>query len=168
MPLKIAVVGTGPVARDYYIPFLKSQSDVELAYFNRTHDTARSPSPPSMAERPCDRSRNSRRGSSDAALLLVAETARHACSGIQNSSKLWLSKKSSSKTAGRHEGPRPMSPRMTSTKPAQTSLNLAAAQHCDTAMVFNYRFFEPVQNPSNASPPNATSAKSCNATALVH
>ncbi len=36
MPLKLAIIGTGPVARDNYVPFLALQPGVELAYFNRT------------------------------------------------------------------------------------------------------------------------------------
>ncbi len=40
MALKIAVVGTGTVSRNNYIPYLASQPDVELGCYNRTHSTA--------------------------------------------------------------------------------------------------------------------------------
>lgn len=40
MALKIAVVGTGKVSRDNYIPFLASQPDIELGYYNRTRSKA--------------------------------------------------------------------------------------------------------------------------------
>ena len=41
MTLKIAIIGTGKVARENYIPFLAGQPDVTLGYFNRTESTAR-------------------------------------------------------------------------------------------------------------------------------
>lgn len=40
MPLKIAVVGTGKVARSNYLPFLTNQKDVALTYYSRTFETA--------------------------------------------------------------------------------------------------------------------------------
>jgi predicted dehydrogenase len=40
MPLKLAIIGTGRVARDNYVPFLARQPDVELAYWNRTPASA--------------------------------------------------------------------------------------------------------------------------------
>ncbi len=38
--LRIAIVGTGDVARRNYLPFLAAQPDVALAYFNRTPEKA--------------------------------------------------------------------------------------------------------------------------------
>ena len=38
--MRIAIVGTGKVAQDCYLPFLKTQKDVELAYFSRTRAKA--------------------------------------------------------------------------------------------------------------------------------
>lgn len=38
--MRIAIIGTGSVARDCYLPFLKTQKDVELAYFSRTQSKA--------------------------------------------------------------------------------------------------------------------------------
>jgi len=38
--LRIAVVGTGGVARRNYLPFLAAQSDVVLACYNRTPEKA--------------------------------------------------------------------------------------------------------------------------------
>lgn len=40
MSVRIAIVGTGSVARKSYLPYLSSQADVELVYFNRTQSKA--------------------------------------------------------------------------------------------------------------------------------
>ena len=40
MPIKIAVVGTGKVARESYLPYLAQQEDVALSYFSRTRAKA--------------------------------------------------------------------------------------------------------------------------------
>ena len=40
MALRIAVVGIGKVSRENYIPYLASQPDVELGYYNRTREKA--------------------------------------------------------------------------------------------------------------------------------
>ena len=40
MTLKVAVIGTGNVARKNYLPFLARQDDVTLSYFNRTREKA--------------------------------------------------------------------------------------------------------------------------------
>ncbi len=39
-PLKIAVVGAGKVARSNYLPYLSAQSDVHLIYYSRTREAA--------------------------------------------------------------------------------------------------------------------------------
>lgn len=38
--MKIGIVGTGKVASDCYLPYLKTQQDVELFYYNRTREKA--------------------------------------------------------------------------------------------------------------------------------
>lgn len=40
MSINIAIVGTGNVARSNYLPYLASQQDVNLFYYNRTHSKA--------------------------------------------------------------------------------------------------------------------------------
>lgn len=40
MKIKVAIVGTGNVARSNYLPFLAQQEDVELSYYNRTREKA--------------------------------------------------------------------------------------------------------------------------------
>lgn len=40
MPIKIAIVGTGSVARNNYLPFLSKQKDVVLTYYSRTRSKA--------------------------------------------------------------------------------------------------------------------------------
>ncbi len=45
MPIKIAIVGTGKVARASYLPYLAQQEDVTLSYFSRTWEQSRSMRP---------------------------------------------------------------------------------------------------------------------------
>ncbi len=40
--LKIAIVGTGNVARSNYLPYLSAQSDVRLSYYSRTQEKSES------------------------------------------------------------------------------------------------------------------------------
>ncbi len=40
MSIKIAVIGTGKVARNNYLPFLSKEKDVVLTYFSRTRSKA--------------------------------------------------------------------------------------------------------------------------------
>ena len=40
MSIKIAVMGTGKVARANYLPYLAKQEDVTLTYFSRTREKA--------------------------------------------------------------------------------------------------------------------------------
>ena len=40
MTLKIAIVGTGNVARQNYLPYLSKRSEVHLSYFSRTRAKA--------------------------------------------------------------------------------------------------------------------------------
>lgn len=40
MPLKIAILGTGGVARSNYLPYLSQQKDVSLSLYSRTKTKA--------------------------------------------------------------------------------------------------------------------------------
>lgn len=134
--LRIAVVGTGGVARRNYLPFLATQPDVALACYNRTPEKAVEAARDSGGEafaslealvawKPT------------AILVLTAETCRDAIG-----------------TALLKLG----APRLFFEKPlvavhgqarvdeddffrGRAMLDLAAARGCATAMVFNYRFF---------------------------
>jgi predicted dehydrogenase len=137
MTLKIAIVGTGKVARDNYIPYLAGQPDVKLAYYNRTESTAHDVAAKfggnvftSLSELAA--------WEPTTALVLTSETARYAVGkelidrGIR---RLFFEK-----------------PLVAALGQAQVTeddfvkgkemLALAKKQGCETAMVFNYRFFE--------------------------
>ncbi len=77
MTLKLAIIGTGKVAREEYIPFLATQSDVSLGYFNRTaqsahFDIAQQFPGPVVSER-----RDVADWKPPAPLILTSETARY-------------------------------------------------------------------------------------------
>ena len=40
MTIKIALIGTGKVAKDNYVPFLAARDDIELGYLTRTRSKA--------------------------------------------------------------------------------------------------------------------------------
>jgi len=137
MPLKIAVVGIGKVAREEYIPFLATQRDVALGYFNRTQASAQAAADrfggevfASLAE--------VARWQPTAAMVLTSETARYEIGTelIQLGLPRVFFEKPLVAAGGQahvteadfHNG--------------KKMLNLAAGRHCQTAMVFNYRFFD--------------------------
>jgi predicted dehydrogenase len=140
MSIKIAIVGTGKVARESYLPYLAQQADVALTYFSRTRAKAAACAqdfggavahsiPELFAAAP------------DAVLVLTGESERQAVT-------LEL-------LAGRPK-------RLFFEKPlvaqngqanvveedffaARDLLKRARAGGTETAMVFNYRFFEQTQ-----------------------
>ena len=135
--LRIAVVGTGEVARRNYLPFLAAQPGVTLACWNRTAQTAAQAAHdfggealPTLAAvaawQPA------------AVLVLTAETCRHeigtALIGL-GVPKMFFEKPL---VAGQGQA------RVSEDDFVQgrEMLRLAAARGCETAMVFNYRFFE--------------------------
>lgn len=135
--LRIAVVGTGGVARRNYLPFLAAQPDVAIACHNRTAEKAKQAARefggkafPTLAALAAWKP--------TAALVLTAETCRHEVG-----------------TALIELGV----PRIFFEKPlvavhgqarveeddffkGREMLGLAGRRGCETAMVFNYRFFE--------------------------
>jgi predicted dehydrogenase len=135
--LLIAVAGTGPVARNNYLPFLARQPDVALACWNRTADkavaaaqecggTACPDLPALMAWRPT------------AVLVLTAETARHEV-GTElirlGARRIFFEKPLVAARGQAHVGENDF-------LAGRAMLRLAARRRCETAMVFNYRFFE--------------------------
>jgi predicted dehydrogenase len=136
-PLRIAVVGTGEVARRNYLPFLKTQADVTLACWNRTAGKAAEagrefgcevlPTLEAVAAwRPA------------VVLMLTAETCRHevgsALIGL-GVPRLFFEKPLVAVEGQAHVSEEDFSR-------GREMLRLAAARKCETAMVFNYRFFE--------------------------
>jgi predicted dehydrogenase len=137
MPLKLAIIGIGKVAREEYLPFLASQPDVSLAYFNRTPEAARSAADqfggevlPSLlaaaAWKPA------------AALVLTSETIRRdvGTALIQAGVPRIFFEKPLVAAAGQAHVTE------ADFADARDLLILAKLRGCQTAMVFNYRFFE--------------------------
>jgi predicted dehydrogenase len=135
-PLRLGVAGVGQVARQNYIPFLKNQPDVELGFWNRTPETARTsaeelnaPAFSTLADLAA--------WQPDSVLVLTAETARHAVAlelislGVP---RLFLEKPLVAALGQAH---------VTEQDFVDGKSLLAAARdkNCETAMIFNYRFF---------------------------
>lgn len=137
MALKIAVIGTGKVSRDNYVPYLSSQPDVELGLYNRTHDKALQVAETfggqafSTLELLLD-------WEPDAAMILTSETVRYEIgmqvinAGIRN---VFFEKPLVAAQGQAH---------VTEDDFFKGKAMLDAAKEfgCETAMVFNYRFFE--------------------------
>ncbi|MGA2584983.1 MAG: Gfo/Idh/MocA family oxidoreductase [Tepidisphaeraceae bacterium] len=137
MPMKIAIIGTGKVACEEYVPFLAGQWDVTLGFYNRTPQTARDVAEkfggevfPTLAAAVA--------WEPTAALVLTAETARFEMgktlieSGVR---KIFFEKPLVAAAGQAHVTEEDFTN-------AKALLALARARGCETAMVFNYRFFE--------------------------
>src|SRR5579872_6277100 len=137
MPLKIAVVGTRNVSRGNYIPYLASQPDVELGYYNRTHATA-----VNVAEQFGGEVFSSLGAlvnwTPTTALVLTSETVRHEI-GMQligqGVRKVFFEKPLVALHGQAHVTEEDF-------HKGKEMLDLAVERNCETAMVFNYRFFE--------------------------
>lgn len=135
--MKIAIVGTGKVARGNYIPYLAEQEDVELLYANRTVDRAvecaeefgGTAFPTLEALLDLD---------PDAVLVLTSETARYeVATAILNhgTRRLFFEKPLVAADGQAHVSEDDF------TRGAEI-LQRATEAGTETAMVFNYRFFE--------------------------
>lgn len=137
MPLKIAVVGTGKVSRDNYIPFLAAQPDVELGFFNRTFSTAQQVADEFGGEVFSDLEQVAK-WQPDAAMVLTSEMVRHDI-GMQlirlGVRKIFFEKPLVAFNGQAHVTEEDFIR-------GKEMLDLAAKMGCETAMVFNYRFFE--------------------------
>jgi len=137
MAIKIAVIGVGKVSREQYIPFLAKQQDVALGYFNRTPEPALKAAEkfggdvlPTLAAVAA--------WQPTAALVLTSETARFDI-GMQLI-ELGVPRIFFEKPLVASHG----QARVTEDdfQNAKKMLHLAKQRNCQTAMVFNYRFFE--------------------------
>jgi len=136
MPLKIAVVGTGAVAASNYIPFLAGQSDVELGLYNRTPEKAQQ-----VAQKFNAVVFSSLKEIADwnptAVLVLTSETVRYEVTSqlLELGIRRLFFEKPLVATMGQahvtendfHKG--------------KALLEKAREVNCETAMIFNYRFF---------------------------
>ena len=142
MSLKIAVVGTGKVARSNYLPYLAKQADLTLSYFSRTPEKAEA----------CARDFGGRAFESvaalladepDAVLVLTHETQRFEAteallSGKHVPKRLFFEKPLVAKNGQANVSEDDF-------LKARALLQKAESLGCATAMVFNYRFFEQTQ-----------------------
>ncbi len=135
--MKIAIVGTGNVAKDCYLPFLKTQKDVELSYFSRTKAKADACAA-AFGGRACASLAELMAGDPDSVFVLTNETTR--AEALRElvpfkPRRLFLEK--------------PLVARLGQDNVSEddfaTARDLMAqfhAQGCQTAMIFNYRFFD--------------------------
>jgi predicted dehydrogenase len=137
MPLRIAIVGCGKVAREEYIPFLAMQPDVALAYYNRTNSHAEE-----MSRKYGGEVLTSLPAVSDwkptSVLVLTAETIRYEVSKTLIESgipKIFFEKPLVAAKGQAHVSEDDF-------HKAEELLGLAKSRNCETAMVFNYRFFD--------------------------
>lgn len=140
MPLKIAIVGTGKVARASYLPYLSKQADVALSYYSRTREKAED----------CARSfGGSVRGSlaelladePDAVLVLTHETQRAEATAAlleHRPKRLFFEKPLVAQNGQANVNEDDFFT-------ARALLAKAEALGTETAMVFNYRFYEQTQ-----------------------
>jgi predicted dehydrogenase len=137
MPLKIAIVGTGKVARQNYVPFLASQPDVALGYYNRSLDKANEiaeefggevfPTLDALAA-----------WNPTTTMVLTSETCRYeigaqlAEAGVR---RLFFEKPLVAQAGQAHVTEEDY-------QKGKTLLKMAETRGCETAMIFNYRFFD--------------------------
>jgi predicted dehydrogenase len=137
MPLKIAVVGTGKVARANYLPYLATQKDVRLTYYSRTWEKAEA----------CAKEFGGEAATSlgellgeepDAVLVLTMETQRYEATKAlldYHPKRLFFEKPLVAQNGQANVSEEDFFK-------AKELLQHAHAGGTETAMVFNYRFFE--------------------------
>ncbi len=140
MSLKVAVVGTGKVARSNYLPYLAKQPDVALSYFSRTFEKAEA----------CARDFGGQAFATvealladepDAVLVLTHETQRAEAIEALLAGKpkrLFFEKPLVAQNGQANVSEDDF-------LHARALLQRAETLGCETAMVFNYRFFEQTQ-----------------------
>ena len=137
MTLKIGLVGTGNVAKGNYIPCLAGQEDVDLGYYNRTKGKADAGAAEFGGEA-FDTLAALLVWSPDSVFVLPRETERLAAANALlelKPKRLFFEKplvSAHSQEDVREED----------FTDARTLLQKADAQGCETAMIFNYRFFD--------------------------
>jgi predicted dehydrogenase len=137
MSITIAVVGTGKVARNNYLPFLSKEKDVVLTYFSQTRSKAEECAKVfggSVVEAIDDIHANE----PDAILVLTPETERYAVTSVllQGKPKRLFFEKPLVAQNGQDKVCED------DFHKAADLLRRAKSSGTETAMVFNYRFFE--------------------------
>jgi predicted dehydrogenase len=137
MSLKIAIAGVGSVARNNYLPFLKSQKDVELGCWNRTPAAAKEAAQ-QFGGTAFAALEEVAAWKPDAVLVLTRETGRHEVSqalleaGVK---RMFFEKPLVAAQGQAHVSEKDF-------EDGRALLRLAREKGCETAMIFNYRFFE--------------------------
>ncbi len=135
--MKIAIVGTGGVARDSYLPFLTTQDDVELYYHNRTREKAEACAE-AFGGTVCDSLEALAALDADSIFVLTSEKARaEVLTRLLpfEPRRLFLEKPLVARHGQDH----------VTEEDFLTAKEIMAAFHrsgCETAMIFNYRFFD--------------------------
>ena len=142
MSLKIALVGTGKVARSNYLPYLSKQADVSLSYFSRTLEKAEACAI-EFGGRAVDSVEALLADAPDAVLVLTHETQRFDATKALLANKTPPNRLFFEKPLVAQNGQANVSE--DDFIKARTLLQKAHALGCETAMVFNYRFFEQTQ-----------------------
>lgn len=137
MTLKIAIAGAGNVARQSYLPYLARRADVQLSYYSRTRERAEACARDFggwVANSPAELIA----ADPDAVLLLTLETQRYeaALALLEHRPRRVFFEKPLVAQAGQ------ASVTEEDFYLARSLLARARAAGTETAMVFNYRFFE--------------------------
>ncbi len=135
--MKIAIAGTGKVARQNYIPYLAKQDDVELLYTNRTPAKARECAA-AFGGTYCETIEQMMAAAPDAVLVLTREMDRYdaALAILEHSPKrLFFEKPLVAQQDQAHVCEDDF-------LKGREIMQRAAAAGTATAMVFNYRFFD--------------------------
>lgn len=137
MTLKVAIIGTGNVARKNYLPFLAQQDDVILSYYNRTREKADTCAG-EFGGWVADSIDQLMHESPDVVMLLTSETIRYelALEVLQHKPKrVFFEKPLVAQQDQAHVSEDDF-------EKGRELLRMAQANGTETAMVFNYRFFD--------------------------
>lgn len=137
MTLKIGIVGTGNVAKRNYIPCLAGQEDVQLGYYNRTKEKADAVAAEFGGD-VFDSLAALVAWAPDSIFVLTRESER--LTTAQALLKLKPKRLFFEKPLVAANGQEDV--REEDFTEARALLQQAAAQDCETAMIFNYRFFD--------------------------
>jgi predicted dehydrogenase len=136
-PLKIAIVGTGNVAANNYLPFLSRQEHVSLSYLSRTKSKAVA-CQQKFGGKVCDSAAELMADQPDTVLILTNEDQRYdvACQLLEFKPKRLFMEKPLHARLGQAQ--------VTENDffEARELMRKAEQQGVETAMMFNYRFFE--------------------------
>ncbi len=140
MPIKIAIVGTGKVARQSYLPYLSKRPDVRLSYYSRTTSKAEECAR-DFSGRAAASAEDLMGGDPDAVLVLTDETQRYAATlpllGY-HPRRIFFEKPLVARAGQANVCEEDFFQ-------ARDLLQQARAAGAETAMVFNYRFFDHTQ-----------------------